>query len=320
MALWADPTTGVPYVNADGSLFDTDQATLEDCCCGPAGDCESLQEAIKERQQATGITTAWDSEDPTNTAKLIADWEDKSDYDLDEYKAYVNAIAEDYVDGTYTGGASEPTMLTATYANTATDCDELLALVQDMMCTTIDSASDTNEAEYQSVGWDADWDTAKSDATSTFPDYTNNDPVQDYRPGAHTAAWKNGGKYDTRSVALTCKIGVTDVPTAISHSADVYAMTVTAERLSVGAPPYPHTHTWDQQGYTGMTEDQWSKIAEVASGSWASHTTGELPGTTQPPNFVSQPADPEGRTKGFAYSNDTHTPFFVLTWDFTHTS
>jgi hypothetical protein len=56
-------------------------------------------------------------------------------YTLTQMKAYVNAMAPVYVDGTYTGGASAPATLPSTYANAATTEDDLIALVADMVTT-----------------------------------------------------------------------------------------------------------------------------------------------------------------------------------------
>lgn len=55
MALYADPSTGALLVNADGSIFDTDDETLAACCCDDYY--ELNLNAILERQKAAGVTS-----------------------------------------------------------------------------------------------------------------------------------------------------------------------------------------------------------------------------------------------------------------------
>lgn len=55
MALYADPSTGALLVNADGSIFDTDDETLAACCCDDYY--ELNLNAILERQKAAGVDT-----------------------------------------------------------------------------------------------------------------------------------------------------------------------------------------------------------------------------------------------------------------------
>jgi len=94
---------------------------------------EKLAEAILERQKAAGITAAWDSGSPTNAAKQIS--LTYASYTDAHYRAYINQIAPSFLDGTYSGGTDAPSMLTDQYANGIEGCENLYAIVCDMIET-----------------------------------------------------------------------------------------------------------------------------------------------------------------------------------------
>lgn len=113
-----------------GGILYADQSTLEQCCCA----C-SVQKAIEERQKAYGITAAWSSLDPINTARLI-DTTGAYSYSATNLRDYVNAIAPAYINGTYPVAATYlPPMLTSSYCTSATDAAAVKRRVYAMLST-----------------------------------------------------------------------------------------------------------------------------------------------------------------------------------------
>lgn len=120
---------------------------------------ENLLLAIKERQIAWGITTAWDSGDPANPAKLIDDSE-ATEYTIGELRAYVNYIAQGnkYIDPTanaWNGGTTLPaTLNNATWVDGTNAADEaaLMVKVKSLLYTVYSLPSETFTNPKQAYG------------------------------------------------------------------------------------------------------------------------------------------------------------------------
>ena len=113
-----------------------DLVLCDDC---PCVDCQcDLRLAIRERQQACGITNAFNPSSPTTPGNLIGTCaEYATEYTVAQFKIFINYIATAFISGTYddTGETAEPTMCTSSYANAATTCAELYNLTVALVST-----------------------------------------------------------------------------------------------------------------------------------------------------------------------------------------
>ena len=256
---------------------------------------------IKERQQAYGITTAWDSGSPTDVDKLI-DATGTTSYTLLQLKAYVNNIATSYISGTYSGGASAPTMLAGTYANSAADVAELctLALAMKEIKYLAAFGSYLDGMFWRAFGYGDNYGAAKADAISSWA----------------TQGTPSGGKvivYTSLGVprsATLFKAGyttvLTGVPTALNHSATLWCKFTVTETAYLAYNPCG----------TGIsaTKGDYSQYQIIASGNWATYETAAWPDTAYPTPW---PPTPISNSTTYRFES-TGAPFAVLKWSFTN--
>ena len=283
---------------ADGHLLKTLAGHLVVEC---TDDCQTLRDAILERQKAWGITTAWDAGDPANREKQISPA--KTDYTIAEYKAYINWIAPKYVDGVYAGGASQPTMLTSSYANSASTCAELLVLVLAMLVVKEGVQLPSSDL-WDAYGDDASWATAKTEAEA---DYSYEDSAAN-RHGELIAG--GGGTYVARIYNYRGKLGISGLDTSISHSATYWGRSI--------EPGGADQFTFHKQGQSIADEDEWGQLASAAAGTWASHTTDHLFPSSVTWNWPTSGEVDAVWPWGLYYGFEISIEFALVTWDFTH--
>lgn len=291
--LWRAYGTNNILVDADGKPW-----YCEHCPCAPC------LLAIEQRQKAKGITNPWSAGSPTNVANLI-DTTGATGYTLDQLKAYVNALCAGtdgcFIAGPYSGGASAPTWLAATYANSATTVDELCALVAAMVYTRRNTAF--TDTEYR---------------TGTFQ-ATLVDAIASFESASWTVGvywnYMSGRTYVNGSIQYVvhrdaAKMTVTGLTTDVAHAAKAFVSTYQNANF-----------VWADEGQnfavaTGVYTRQ--ALESFASAAVASRTTakyGRLDGVP-PTTLVSDPP-PAFSVGGWYLWADTDKSFWVLEWDFT---
>jgi len=149
---------------------------------------QGLVDAIYKRQVAVSITGTWDAGNPTEVDRLICtDW-NIYEYEIADLIAYVNEVAPEYLDGTYTGGAAVPDMLASTYANGTANISALATLV-DAMATTFCNLSTDSERGTNDLG-----------ASSSDVSLGEYDEENDCYPVLHEATW--GSAYANLDTAM----------------------------------------------------------------------------------------------------------------------
>lgn len=271
----------------------------------------SLVHAIKERQLAYGITTAWDAGSPTNTGKLIEDTGAYS-YSLTQLKAYVNAIAPAYVSGSYTGGADAPTMLGATYADTANSDTELLALVKAMLETklTVTVASDRENQGSGSCPNAADAETAIETAQADY----GFDPADNlyYREVVSIYTGLGIGYWQAYLTAHMYDYACS-MPSALACEPKLYAK---AQKPHAKLIYQLTSFHFDKQGYAVPNEDNYGIVATGTTEKRSTYVfnmfgVGELPMPTEWNEWGGETGY-EGSSTGFRL-----TDFFaVMEWEF----
>jgi len=261
--------------------------------------------AIYQRQLAYGITTAWDAGDPTNTAKLIHREGGDGYYTLAQLKAYVNAIATSFIDGAYSGGASQPTMLTGTYADPAGDTDDLYALVIDMDETkeTITRANGVTGYGGVLFGY-VSWPNAVAFADSDFHTSWSahiSVPARAWGLGVRTS------DYGCVKQVISWAGTVSGMSTAIAHSATIYGQTL--------APTAADWNSYSTQSQTIAAENMYGALSTIAAGTWASDTSGNWLDETILPPDETYPIGIGTSGDGFKIENE----FAVVTWSFSCT-
>ncbi|OGV74865.1 MAG: hypothetical protein A3K19_00585 [Lentisphaerae bacterium RIFOXYB12_FULL_65_16] len=318
-----------PLHTTTGKIYAVDGIIRTVCCCCPC------QAAIKERQQAFGITTAWSSGDPHNTARLIGTAAEHT-YSLAQLKAYVNALCTGasgaFIEGPYTGGASVPTWLPATYANSATTIDELCTLVAAMVYTrrgagvdttagmrqlrtsgTVSGTGESSAAAHAAARVAAvnSWtDAAWIDSSEAYPygteiadtQLTEQDP-----PAPPFTGWVTVARART-------KLTVTGMTTEIAKTADIYAAGHLYNR-------YAGTLIFDGEGT--FTDHEYTSVGSFAVSTDAAITTGLIGNNNDPPPDYG----PGGASwnlygwqlylSGTAIPDTLVAPFAVLEWAFT---
>ena len=173
------------WLNSAGQVICEDQTTTPILCdtCPCEITCDDLRDAIRERQLACGITNPWSQEGMLTgkeTNRQIGTCV-QIEYTLTELKAYVNYLAPSYINTSTswpgTGSTTLPVAYSSTYANTATDEDELYDLVCAILVrfqtagqSNIDLVQWTgNGSEHtENPGLTADWEAAIAEAEAGY--------------------------------------------------------------------------------------------------------------------------------------------------------
>jgi len=262
--------------------------------------------AIKERQYAYGITDVWAAGDPTNPAKLIDDTGDTV-YTLTQYKAYVNAIADKYVNGAYTGGVSLPPLLDGTYADSATTESELYDLIIAMLETKETGAEGTTTAtSFYNSGAESGATGAAALAAATLT-YAS---VGAGYSGGTVQCWNHdygGGLWECQ-VGVKCpRWTLTGITAEVEHAVTLYGIAASgAGGLTVDS--------FNKQGQDVGDDGEYGAVATVTASADTSHLIDDALDVAIVPSKYGTGASNDD-TYGFNYAHK----FAVLTWSFTHT-
>ncbi len=111
--------TKTPWMNAGSLVINSSGQPIlcDNCPCVTVDPCETLRNGIYERQRVINAISSY-----IDTSK--------DDYTIQQYRDFINQLAPFFMVGSYSGGASTPTMYPSNYADTGGDCAELLTLVK----------------------------------------------------------------------------------------------------------------------------------------------------------------------------------------------
>lgn len=246
--------------------------------------------AIKERQQAFGLV-----------APNLIDDSGATSYTLAQLKAYVNALCTGasgaFIANGYTGGASTPTWLASTYANSATTIPELCALVLAMHETNRTVASGAYEYWY-GIANNADLETAKAAAIADYHFYESGS-------GLHIVAYTKIEHYGNWYVGMALepnRLTISGLSTALGKTVNFWSF------AAVANPGDP----FDAQGKTPVVENEWSNIEIVAAGLAASAISALWPAAGAPPNWGTEESI-------LGFRDVTSSQFGTIVWAFTET-
>ncbi len=274
-----------------------------------------VKEAVAERQEAVGVT-------PIDTSKM---------WSLSELKTKVNDIAPNYIDGTYTGGTSAPTTLSDTYADSASTCDELLALVKDMLTTLHETLSFVNgEHRYGSDledtgdhggSFDDAYDAALQNAQDEFNGTLQSGRGDDgYADTAGVCIWD--ADYDevtVRVYAERFQAQVSGLATSISKTVRFFVKTVldTSEQVPFEVSSSAVEDVYDKHGRADVPDednyDTWDTVSANASTTdVTSNYFGNLdmPGVTKTGGGSSD--------DGTSRNHEESDVLALVDWDFTY--
>jgi len=292
-SLWT--IDGALQLNADGSLIYDTVTPLELCCCP----CH-IYNAIRQRQLAYGLTGA-----------SLIDNSGATSYTLSQLIAYVNSIATGFVNGTYSGGANEPTMMTSSYATGAADEDALLVLVKAMLQTKLTTG-----------GWGT--------VNGAKVDYTSFSGTLANAIAAATVLVTDGSHFWDGTEAIGTIEFRTESSDSFGYRANVRALVLEAVvahdfsnldfdgTLDVYIKPIATSYAaFDKQGLTVPNENVWGSVLTTvvnsSDGNYPSYDIGAEIGMNSPvqcpPNWVS--SSPGGNLGFYCASY-----FSVVTWDF----
>lgn len=238
-------------------------------------------------------------------------------YSMARLRGFVNDSAQRFLDGTYTGGASGPSRLPGDYADSATDQDELLALVKDMLTTVYTYYAGSNFLrteyyEYSGTTASASGEATEQDAIDAAEADWAETTYWASQPVAWAATQYFGvlytyvfgpnafGKYNATTWTAYAHLKVLSLSAAINKTVRFFLMPTV----------FPSPAVYDEQGATLPTEDEYGLMSTVVAGAAVTAETGNLTGTGLAPNWTnSGPAESYGfqlRTK----------PVALIDWSF----
>lgn len=251
------------------------------CATCPCTTVSTICDCILERQKAANVYyTGWTTCPGT--------------YTLTQLKAYVNGMAPSYIDGTYTGGASLPTMLTNTYANAAATEAELLVLVKDMLTTKTAYGTMTSPNNYAGgVGNRATEALAKADAIAAYA-YTTGVTYW----AAKLANWKfDGTDYDAQLNTWRAYVSRNNVYDGIASDVRFFGQSD------------PGLLTFDKQGFSIPDAYEYGEMATVLGNTSTTVVSGYVVDAAYPPNWA-----PTALAYGFGFY--LIPQFILFDWDF----
>lgn len=327
MSFWINTTNKTIAFNDDKSVYYSPTAPTSN----------ALFNAILERQIASGISTANDPTDKANVTKLIDVTEA---YTIAQLVAYVNAVAVNFVDGAYTGGATEPTMFTSSYANSANNIFALFTLVKALQVTKKDATLAATTTRFEGIATQASsgGDTEVISATYNAAEaLSSNTPLAISRNGICAITYKDTALLvdptllTAHSLRFTCGASLTHYPTtlSISHSDIFYFKAQNYESfeadlsITLDSP----TYVFFKQLYTGSAgsghycpdENTWGVIKSFPSSTSTVVSTPALFSDTSYTDRAWEGTCSDNATyNGYSYGFELVEPFVVTTWGFTH--
>lgn len=270
--------------------------------------------AIRERQGILG-RTVWAADAEKTLAQCITE---------------VNAIAPGYnsagvavlpfIAGTYSGGASAPTLRTSSYATGAADFCALYALVCALVTTKVPftSSSSTGLFRWYSSSSNVQWNGRASDASSSY----------DFSTLVSTAEanWSNAGGVGFGSntyyaAKVPKRSGINRSATINGYQQTLYVTglatsTSRAARAFVRVAHDGGEGHFHALGYHSIGEDEYGLIASQSAGSWAtwSLTWPESGTLSRPSPWPGDPVDSNATRHDF----EVKERFLLVDWSFTH--
>ncbi len=297
--LWRRYGTSIIMTGPDGRLW-----YCEHCPCAPC------LEAIEQRQKAKGITAAWSSGSPTDVTRLI-DTTGATSYTLDQLKAYVNALCAGasgcFIAGPYSGGASAPTWLANTYANSATTVDELCALVAAMVYTrrAVTLSSHDRLSQFTDTVEPLSWADAWAGAVAAWPGWSATTEA------TRAEGWKDGYASYSYKVRLhraknelSCALS-TEIDSTLTFWAQVKKPDTGENIVSV----------FDAESL-GYIEDEYNAAATTAKAATSPRTATVNDSADIPPEPAGPPDPPRLNYKK-GWRHVWASEFAVIEWDFT---
>jgi len=278
------------------------------CPCGCYTD-------IKERQAAYGVTAPWNPGNPADPARFIDDSGDTT-YTLLQLKSYVNILCSEqlnpiyggFIQSPYTGGANAPVHLGPTYANSATDVDELCELVKAMLQTQRKATLNLSVSQLwrgQSVqGAGAGWGAVKAAAEA---DWQQTSGIGETTPWGQMALTTPGADYYADAIVYACGYDLVApaVPEAPDRSATLYMQFIQAS-------------SWSVLNSDLVTQNHYAPIGTVPESDWAAATTDRWYSLDFPSPWPANPLpDVTHGYLGVAYYDGTSCRA-VYDWDFTN--
>lgn len=268
-----------------------------------------LRPVILERQKAAGIT-------PEISLTTV--------YTFAQYQTYINQLGPYFVDGEYSGGASQPTMMAADIADGADNVEALLELLYAMEETkkSCQWNSDGNYWEVRTAGYETKaeaWQ-ALQDATPTYKNPYVGDYHDVYLQPKHFPGWNPPDYRFEWYISDRQPVISSGISGEVAHSGRFF--------LQSNMRRY-HYKTWGDftiystQGQPAGPEQSgwWKEAGTRASGVWTSVARGDCDEAIWDPSIP--PVDGYdwegsgyGDSAGFGVET---TGFALLTWDFEYT-
>lgn len=311
LQLWRTNGTGEIKVDSLGRPIYCPQCP----CIGfpPPASSNACYLAIKERQQAAGITHAWDAGNPANPAYLI-DTSGTTVYTLAQLKAYVNQLSTLFIDGLYVGGASLPTLLAANYADAADTIDELCYLVLLMLTTkTTTYSCTTNVCEGQAVDIYPLFQDMIGECAATF----SCDSWNGLGMLVAGAGWEGSftGYWSGQADSWSNIISATLLPSALTKNSRFFGYATegglgTVMGLSGGEDEIFNSQNTTIEGGGPVVNREYNLIEEKAVGLNATLAFDSWPSNAFPPNWLTEYDTP------FVYGFRISAIFFLHDWNF----
>lgn len=286
---------------SDGKIVIDDGKIVvcDECPCGD--DCYAdVIAAIRERQAAVD-RTVWDA----------APSPDKS---LADCITETNVLAPSFISGSYSGGASLPTMRTNSYATGAAD----FCVLYDLICalvTTVETFSTTSAGEYpfeyvasQAIPlWQANVSDSK-EYSELIPIAQSQWARINYAGTASRygrASLSQSGSLRTVFSGLTIhKMRLNGFPSSLSKSARIFLR-----------PAAFQTYPYSGLGWHSLEQDAYSLIETVSAGFWSTVNLAPWP-CAEPAPFT--PAMPSSGPWSGAYEISSGGRIALIDWGFTH--
>lgn len=251
-------------------------------------------DAIRERQLAAGRSV----------------WAEGSEHTFSEYQTEVNALGPSFVDGTYSGGSAEPTMMSATCASGSTLLADLYVILCSMLSTKHSATIPGLYGWWYVTGYEGSAETAKGLVESNWsPGGVSASQTSSYK-WVQTA----GGAtlFKARGNMVHWEFLVTGVPTGITHT---YRFFSKHEQYGVYTPD-----TYTSFGHAGVPSaaDTYEVVKTFSGETGSSKNTGELgaPSLALASGWPGTPSSDGYASIGYGQCTGK---FVLVDWEFVHT-
>jgi len=255
--------------------------------------------AIRQRQMAANRTV----------------WAEGSSHTLEQYAAEANALGPSYAVGTYSGGASLPTMQSNTVADGAVDLWDIYAVLVAMR-TTLRTVSVPNVEGYAGGGQDYDTDTAQAAARNSFAYLGGGRDMV----GSYTKLWRTisvGTAANVYGQSWSYKTSGAGISTLLSKTVRVFAK-------HANAATYGNCQ-YDDFGYPGIPSqpDVYQCVQTVnlglTGGTYETEYYGYQGGSSALPSWHTSPDLSDNGPMNYRGYGPKTGAFLLLDWGFSHT-